>query len=134
MCSAGAATVIIGSTMLGLLLACATGCEPEQEQSPATVTVEKDRATVRGVVRENVTTCQVDGPWYLLLNGQTGAVTVHYHHGENPRCVNELSTRTGLSITSGDSIEAVGDYSEANGTYIVDVCCPDCTLTVTRRR
>lgn len=125
--------IVISWTLRGLLLFSALGCPAPQEPPPASVTVENDRATVRGVVRENVRRCQVDGPCYLVLNAEPAGVRVYYHHGENPPCPNQRSTTIGLTITAGDSIEAAGLYSVVNRTHTIDVCCPDCSLAVTRR-
>jgi hypothetical protein len=125
---------IIARALAALLLASTSACLAAQEPPPASITVEKGRATVRGVVRENVTRCQVDGPCYLVLNGEPAGVRVYYHHGEDPPCANERSASTGLRITAGDSIEAIGVYSVVNRTHTVDVCCPDCSLAVTHRR
>lgn len=124
---------LIGRPLLGLILASAAVCPASQDPPPASIAIENGRATVRGVVRENVMRCQVDGPCYLVLNGGPDGVRVYYHHGEHPPCDNQRSTSTGLSITEGDAIEATGLYSVAGRTHTVDVCCADCTLAVTRR-
>lgn len=120
-------------TLLGLVLASASVCPAAQDPPPASITVADGRATVRGVVRENVTRCQIDGPCYLVLAGETAAIRVYYHHGEHPACANQRSTSTGLSVAAGDAIDASGLYSLVDRLHTVDVCCADCTLTVTRR-
>ena len=117
-----------------LFILSALACPRAQEPPPAAVTIENGRATVRGVVRENVMRCQVDGPCYLVLNAEPTGVRVYYHHGENPPCANQQSTGTGFKIAAGDSIEAIGIYSDVNSTRTVDTCCADCSLSVTRRR
>ena len=125
-------TTVSAHILLGLLLT--SGCSIPQAPSPPSITIDNDRATVRGVVRENVVRCEVDGPCYLVLNGEPAGVRVYYHHGEAPACANQRSTDTGLSIRAGDSIEASGIYSLVNRTHTVDVCCADCRLAVTRRQ
>jgi hypothetical protein len=124
---------VIARAVPALFLASALACPGAQEPPPASITIENGRATVRGVVRENVMRCQVDGPCYLVMSDETAAVRVYYHHGENPPCANQRSTSTGLGVTAGDSIEAIGLYSVVNRTHTVDVCCPDCSLAVTSR-
>ena len=126
-----------------LALPCAISClvyssvlaldyPPGQKLSPTSITIKNDRATVRGVVRENVKQCQVDAPCYLVLNGELSGLRVYYHHGEYPPCANQRSTSTGLGIAVGDSIEAIGVHLVVQRMQTVDVCCPDCSLTVTR--
>lgn len=104
-----------------------------QDPPHASIEIKDERAIVRGVVRENVQRCQVDGPCYLRLSAVTGEVRVYYHHGEAPPCPNESSTRTGLRGVAGDSIEASGIHAFAEGIHRVDVCCPDCSLTIANR-
>ncbi len=120
------------NVLLALLVVAVTACATAQEP-PTSITIEKNRATVRGVVQQNVKRCEVDGPCYLVLSADGADVRVYYHHGESPACANRDSTRTGLGIATGDTIEAVGLHSISNRVHLVDVCCPECQLTITRR-
>jgi hypothetical protein len=124
---------VLPRTLLGLLLASAAVCPSPQDPPPASISIEDGRATVRGIVRENVKRCQVDGPCYLLLDAEPAGVRIYYHHGENPPCPNQRSTSTGMGVTAGDAIEATGLYSRIDRTHTLDVCCDTCTLTITRR-
>lgn len=121
------AHVIFGSFLLSV-----TACAADQPP-PTSITVDQNRATVRGVVEQNVKRCDVNGPCYLLLSVDGSELRVYYHQGEAAQCANDESTRTGLAIVAGDVIEAVGLHSLANRTHIVDVCCPECRLAVVRR-
>ena len=120
------------NVILALLVVAVTACATAQEP-PTSITIEQNRATVRGVVRQNVKRCEVDGPCYLVLDADKAEVRVYYHHGESPSCRNRASTRTGLGIAAGDTIEAAGLHSLADRLHVVDVCCPECQLTVTNR-
>lgn len=111
----------------------ALSCSPAKGELQPVVDIGNGRATVRGVVRENVKKCQVDGPCYLVLSTDSTTIRVHYHHGEYPPCGNERSTQTGFNVGVGDQIEAIGLHSIVNQVHMVDVCCADCSLTVTAR-
>jgi hypothetical protein len=114
-------------------LASVIACLQAQDAPPASLAIDDGRASVRGAVRDNVKRCQMDGPCYLTLAADSGNVRVYYNHGEDPPCRNERSTSTGLAVRVGDSIEARGLYSFVDRTHTIDVCCPDCTLTVIER-
>lgn len=119
-------------TLVGLLLA-SLGCASAQEPTPASIDIDGTRATVRGIVQQNVTRCEVDGPCYLVLRaGDGAAIHVGYHHGEYPPCENRGNVRVGTAAAAGDAIEATGLYSLSNRVHTVDVCCPDCRLHITR--
>lgn len=115
------------------LLTAATACMAAQESRMASLTVDGERATVRGVVDDNVKRCEVDGACRLVLRAAQGLVNVEYHHGEFPRCDNAEVTAIGLGIAKGDTVEASGRYSKRAAVHLVDVCCPDCRLTVTKK-
>ena len=104
-----------------------------QEAPEPSLNVVKGQAAVRGIVRENVKRCEVDGACYLIL-GKSVPVRLYYHHGEYPPCSNPSSTKTGLSIKAGDRVEAVGAHSLAVNIHIVDLCCAGCKLVVLHTR
>lgn len=119
---------VISSVFLFLALSCQGQSVKGEPQSA--LKLGDGRATVRGVVRENIQRCQADGPCYLVLSTDSATIQLHYHHGEYPPCANESSTRTGFSVREGDQVEAAGPYSVTNQVHVVDVCCADCSLTV----
>lgn len=119
----------MGAILLFLMLAMLS-CSAARNGSEPTVKIGNDRATVRGIVSENVRRCEVDGPCYLVLSGKSVNVRLYYHHGEYPACLNQNSTKIGLSAKPGDRIEAFGVHSFVDRFHIVDLCCPDCMLVL----
>lgn len=105
-------------------------CSDAQDGAEPSIEISNGRATVRGVVRENVRRCEVDGPCYLVLGGKAVSIRLFYHHGEYPPCSNQASTKRGLGVRPGDHIEAFGVHSLADRLHIVDLCCPDCKLVI----
>jgi hypothetical protein len=112
----------------------ALSCSAVKGEMQTVIEIGQGRALVRGVVRENVRNCEVDGPCYLVLSTDSTAIRLYYHHGEYPPCANESSAQTGFSIGAGDHVEASGLYSSANQVHMVDVCCADCFLMATPHR
>lgn len=113
-----------------LLLAAGVACASPPQPPPATLSLAQDHADVRGVVRDNVKGCEVDGPCYLVLESSDAPVHVEYHHGEAPRCDNAAAARTGLTIKPGDVVRARGQYRRTASFHFVDVCCPECVLSI----
>lgn len=117
------------------LVALVAACAGAASDAQTAIVIDGDRATVRGVVQENVKRCVADGPCYLVLGASDGfAVRVYYHYGEHPPCTDRAAVDTGAGVEAGDTIEATGRHSAANRVHAVDVCCSDCRLAVTRRR
>ena len=114
----------------GLLLTAGLACAPQPQTPPASLIVTQDHAEIRGVVRDNVTGCDVDGPCYLVLETSDASVHVEYHHGEAPRCDNAAASRTGRAVKPGDAVSARGRYARTTAFHYIDVCCAECVLTV----
>lgn len=114
----------------GVLLAAGLACAPRPQTPPASLIVTQDHAEIRGVVRDNVTGCDVDGPCYLVLETSGTPVHVEYHHGEAPRCDNAEASRAGQAVKPGDTVTARGLYTLTRDFHYIDVCCAECALAV----
>jgi hypothetical protein len=74
--------------------------------------------TVRvvGTVVANERTCEVDGACRLVLDAGGRRVTVVYHNGEAPPCVNRSAIQQGFAIQIGDRVEAHGASTDSGST------------------
>ena len=100
-----------------LLLSCGGAGAVPGEKSDGLLEVKGDgTARVVGTVVENNRGCEVDGICRLTVDAGGRRITVVYHEGEMPPCVNPEAIRQGFALKPGDRVEAYGAYQESGPT------------------